>query len=93
MFATPWLMVLDGARLSVFVVGFLLVGYYALTRWPQTASRYEKARVVGVAAALFVLAGSRATNLGVPTATWQFYASIVVFCLIGYSLAGERRDA
>lgn len=89
-FSTPTLVVLDTARLLLFLVGFALVGAYLQLRWPDTRDRPEKARVVGVALALFILAGSRATSLGGPI-VWQLPASAVVFTLIAYSVLARRR--
>lgn len=89
-FSTPALAVLDALRLLMFVAGFALVGAYLRLRWPTTRDTPERARVVGLALALFVLAGSRATNLGGPL-VWQLPASALVFALVGYSVLARRR--
>jgi hypothetical protein len=89
-FSTPGLFMLDAARLLMTAGGFLLVGFYLRLRWPTTADRYEKARALGMALALFVLAASRAVNLGQPIA-WQFVASAAVFGLVGYSAIAPTR--
>ena len=91
-FSTPGLIVLDTARLVLTAAGFLLVGYYLLTRWPTTRNRHEKARAVGLALALFVLASSRITNLGSPELAWQLPASALVFALVGYSALRGRES-
>jgi hypothetical protein len=89
-FSTPGLIVLDSVRVLLTAAGFLLVGYYLWSRWPTTKDRYEKARALGMAIALFVLAASRATNLGGPLA-WQLPASAAVFALVGYSALRPRK--
>jgi hypothetical protein len=89
-FSTPGLIVLDSIRVLLTAFGFLLVGYYLRMRWPTTRDRHEKARALGMAVALFVLAASRATNLGSPVLAWQMVASGVVFLLVGYSALRGR---
>jgi hypothetical protein len=89
-FSTPGLIVLDSARLILTAAGFMLVGYYLFTRWPTTRNRHEKARALGLALALFVLAASRATNFGNPDLAWQMVASTAVFGLVGYSALRGR---
>lgn len=92
-FSTPGLIVLDTTRLVLTAAGFLLVGYYLATRWPTTRCRHERARALGMAVALFVLASSRVANLGSPEVAWQMPASAVVFALVGYSaLRGRGQD-
>lgn len=87
-FSTPDLVVLDTIRLIITGAGFLLVGFYFWTRWPNSSGRYERARVIGCALALFILAATRITNLGSPNLVWQLPASAAVFVLIGYSALG-----
>lgn len=87
-FSTPSLVVLDIIRLLIAGAGFLLTGFYFWTRWPNSAGRYERARVVGCAFAMFILAATRVSNLGNPDLVWQLPASAAVFVLIGYSAFG-----
>jgi hypothetical protein len=84
-FSTPELLVLDTVRLVITGLGFLVVGFYLRTRWPTTKDRYERARALGCALAMFILAVSRAANLGNPGLAWQMIASALVFALVGYS--------
>jgi hypothetical protein len=92
-FSTPALVALDTIRLIITMLGFVLVGFYLRTRWPTSSGRHERARVLGCALALFVLAATRATNFGNPELVWQLPASGVVFLLVGYSAlrTTERR--
>lgn len=78
-------LLLDVIRVVLTIVGFGLAGAYLRLRWPQTTDQHERARIIGMALALFILAGSRALNLGEPL-TWQLLAAAIVFALVGYSM-------
>lgn len=88
-FATPALAVMDGLRLVIVAWGFLLVGMQLRLR-PLIDTTGHRLRLVAVALALFVLTGSRVTNLGAPI-TWQLPVTVVVFALITASTFGPYR--
>lgn len=81
-FATPELAVLDTLRLFVGAGGLFLAAYQVrMIRLSRTSG--QRARFAAVGVALLVLAGSRLQNLGEPL-VWQFFATVVVFGLLGY---------
>lgn len=81
--------VLDALRIVVFVWGFLLVGMQ-LRLWPLLVTAGQRLYVTATALALFILAGSRITHLGVPP-TWELPAAVVVFTLVTAATVGRFR--
>lgn len=88
-FTGPALAVLDSLRILVFAWGFVLVGLQ-LRLWPLLDTIGQRIRLAAMSLALFVLAGSRITNLG-QTITWQMVTSVVVFALVTASTFGPYR--